>query len=204
MRIFAVYVINENGLCLYNQSFTAEAPPYSLITGLLTAMQNFVLEVTGSYPTDLSAGTFTFHMEKWGPLTIVLTTSNQKVPIPTLSDLGIRFLNRFGDKVENWKGRVSEFEDFEIDVKDILGSSRIQQRVDPKTPMTSLALLSLDPDLQKVAQAIIQVGEASSHVLATETNQNEYVTRLQCEELVKMGHLGRIYSDDEEFIYFTR
>ena len=68
--------------------------------------------------------------------------------------MGIRFLNRFGDKVENWKGRVSEFEDFEIDVKDILGSSRIQQRVDPKTPMTSLTLLALDPDLQKVAQAI--------------------------------------------------
>ncbi|MHA2029396.1 MAG: hypothetical protein ACW99A_06270 [Candidatus Kariarchaeaceae archaeon] len=204
MRIFSVYVINDNGLCLYNRSFTAEAPPYSLITGLLTAMQNFVLEVTGSYPTDLSAGGFTFHMEKYGPLTIVLTTQNQKVPIPTLSDLGYRFLNRFGEKVENWKGRVSEFEEFDADIEDILGTSRIQKRVDPKQPLTSLALLSLNPDLQNVAQAIIQIGEASSYRLAQLSGQNEYVTRLQCEELVKLGHLGRIHSTDDEFIYFTR
>lgn len=204
MRIFAVYVINENGLCLYHQSFTADAPPYSLITGLLTAMQNFVLEVTGSYPTDLSAGGFTFHMEKYGPLTIVLTTSNQKTPIPTLGDLGIRFLSRFGEKVEKWKGKVSDFQSFDSDIKDILGESQIQPRLDPKSPLTALVLLSIHPDLQDVAQAIIRITEASSHEISKLTGQNEYITRLQCEELVKLGHVGRIHSDVDEFIYFTR
>lgn len=204
MRLYAVYVINDNGLCLFNQAFTAVAPPYNLITGLLTAMQNFVFEVTGSYPTDLSAGGFTFHMEKYGPLTVVLSTSNEKQPIPRLNQLGVRFLQRFGDKIEGWKGRVSEFTGFTEDVKDILGDFEIQKRVDPKNPLTALALLSLDSDLQDVAKALIQVGEASSTELSKLAGKNEYITRLHCEELVKLGHVGRIHKSDDEFVYFVR
>lgn len=203
MRIFSIFVISENGLCLFQQSFTANAPPYGLITGLLTAVQAFVFEVTGDYPTELSTGGFSFHLKKYGPLTFVLTTSSTSKPIENLNTLGLRFMTKFGAIAAKWKGKVSDFHDFKYDVEEVLGKSQIKKRIDPYNPLTGMTLLTLDIELQDVAQALIQSGEASSEELTKITGKSEYITRMKLEKLLELGHVGRT-QDDDDFIYFVR
>lgn len=112
-------------------------------------------------------------------------------------------MNKFGAKIENWKGRVSDFQDFKYDVEEVLGKSQIKKRIDPTDPLGSLTLLSLDLELQDVAKALIQKGEASSVELTGITGKSEYITRMKLEKLLELGHVGRI-QDDDDFIYFTR
>jgi hypothetical protein len=193
----------DDGRYLYHQSFTPQGPPISLMTGLLTAMQSFVREVTGSYPTVLSAGGFAFHLEKIGPLTIVLTCSDERKPLQNLSRLGMRFINKFGEKVEDWRGNPSEFTNFKNDIEDILGPETVRKHVLPTNPLNSLVLLSLESEFQDVAKAIIQHGEATPIDLVEITSLSEYDIKLKLEQLVSLGHVGRI-DKNEEFVYFIQ
>ena len=112
-------------------------------------------------------------------------------------------MRRFGEKVEKWKGKVSDFSAYKEDVQDVLGLSEITKRIYPKDPLTAMTLLSLDPALQEIAQALIQRREASSDILGNETSKSEFIARMQLEELVELGHIGRTMSG-EDYIYFTQ
>jgi hypothetical protein len=202
MRIYSIYVMLNDGRCIFDQSFTPEAPPKNLITGMLTALQSFVREVTGTYPTHLVAGDFSFHFEKRGPLTVVLTTSYKPETLDELNQISLRFLKKYGNKIETWKGDVASFEDFSDDIEDILGPQSSQTRIDPVEPLNPFLLLEIPAELQDIAKGLIQEREASSEAMTHYTGLSEFLTRLKLEKLVKMGHIGR-YNREDEYIYFT-
>ncbi|MHA2091941.1 MAG: hypothetical protein ACW98K_13900 [Candidatus Kariarchaeaceae archaeon] len=203
MRIFSVFIMIDDGRYLYHQSFTPDAPTVSLVTGLLTAVQAFMVELTGTYPTFLAAGGFAFHLEKIGPVTVVLTSSDDRQPMQSLSQLGMRFINKFGSKVEEWKGNPSDFTEFKGDIEDILGTETVQKHIYPKDPLNSLALLALDSDLQDVAKGLLQIGQCTVSQLSETVNKSEYEVKIQLEQLLNFGHIGRIEQEDD-FIYFIR
>jgi hypothetical protein len=203
MRIYSVFIMLDDGRYLYHQSFTSDAPSVSLSSALLTAVQSFVREVTGSFPTVLSAGGFAFHLEKIGPITIVLTCSDERKPLQSLSQLGMRFINKFGSKVENWRGNPSAFNEFKLDIQDILGEETVQKHIFPDKPLSSLSLLALEAELQETAKTLIQMGEATASQLNEVTGISEYLTKIQLEQLLNLGHVGRRESETD-FIYFIR
>ncbi len=203
MRIYSVFVMLDDGRYLYHQSFTADAPPISLMSGLLTAMQSFVMEVTGSYPTILSGGGFAFHLEKIGPLTFVLTCSEERKPLRSLSNIGMRFINKFGSKVENWIGNPDAFINFKKDIEDILGKETVQTHIYPTKPLNSLVLLSLSPEMQEISKALIEKRESTPSDLAKSIDVSVYDIKIQLEQLLSMGHVGRT-ERETDFLYFIR
>jgi hypothetical protein len=197
--------MNDDGRCIYNRYFTPAAPPKNLVTGMLTALQGFVRELTGEFPSILGTEgdhPFTFYFQKRGPVTIVLAISD-KISQPTeINEIGLRFLRNYGADIENWKGQDDYFEAFTEDLIDLLGEDRTSRRVDPKNPINAFTLLSLDVSLQNIAKELINLKETTSQELAERLGLSEYPLRMQLEELVELGHLGRYFSKDG-YTYFT-
>jgi len=193
----------EDGRCIFNAYFTPTAPPKNLITGMFTALQGFVMELTGKYPTILSTDDFTFYFQKRGPITIVLNTSETIKQPNQLSEIGLRFLQQFGNEVEKWKGDEAHFSRFSEELVDLLGVEQTTKRIDPEKPLSPMGLLHLDPKYQALIKELISRKQATSKELAETLQRNEYHLRLDLEELVEMGFIGRIYLV-EEYHYFTQ
>jgi len=202
MRVNSLYIMLDDGRCIYNQYFTPTAPPKNLITGMFTALQGFIIEITGRYPTVLSTGQYTFFFQKRGPITIVLST-NEKIKQPSeLSEIGLRFLQQFGNEVDAWRGNEGFFDDFYDDLVDLLGVEMTTTRVDPTKPLDPMTLLHLDSEYHPVIKELIRLKNASSNQIADILKDKEFQVRLKLEKLVDKGYIGR-YIVDEDYYYFT-
>ncbi len=204
MKLLSLYIIHEDGRCLYDANFVPNPPPSQLVTGLLTAMQNFVQEMTGSYVNHFSAAGYTFVNEPIGPISIVMALADEFLISENLplTELGVNFLKHYGDKLENWSGDMSVFAKFDKILAEILHIEKIKERIEPKNPLNALTLISLPETLQETAKFVLERREASPKDLATQQglSENEAVQRL--EELLNRGHGGRLVKDDVP-LYFV-
>ncbi len=199
MKLLSLYIIHEDGRCLYDANFVPNPPPSQLVTGLLTAMQNFVEEMTGSYVSHFSAAGYTFIQKPVGPIYIVVAISDE-FPFDQqieLTELGINFLKRYGEYLENWNGDMSMFYEFETITREILKVEKIKERIDPQTPLNALTLLELPEELQDVAKFLLEKKE----VIPTEYAKSRSISVDKSielfERLVKRGNIGRILKETE-------
>lgn len=201
MKVYSCYVVMDNGACLFERSFTP-MPEASLISGMLTAMQSFIQEISGTYAKKLSAGDFVFHLEKIGKISIVLSTDSDNRPIEQMTQLRTRFMNKYGSYLDSWSGTVHQFQPFKEDVDEILDSYGLVERVDPKKPLNAFVLISLKPELQKIAKVLIMKKKMTAHEMAAESEFTPYQCYNYLEELVNLGHVGRTQQDDD-YTYFV-
>lgn len=204
MKLLSLYIIHEDGRCLYDANFVPNPPPSQLVTGLLTAMQNFVQEMTGSYVNHFSAAGYTFVSEPIGPISIVMALADEFLLSENLplTELGINFLKYFGDKLEDWTGDMSDFSSFDDILAEILKIEKVKERIEPKNPLNALTLMSLPENLQEVARYVLEKREASPHEFAKSKNFSENEAIEKFEELLSMGHIGRLVKDDTP-VYFV-
>jgi hypothetical protein len=208
MTIFSIYIILEDGLCIFNQDLIPNPPPTQLVTGLFTAMQDFVSEVTGSNLKNLTAGGYTFIFEKFGPLTIAISTSsNVGERIKTMFNIrkiGLRFMKKYGTMIDEFQGDTSVFYSFEDDIKEILGEENIIIKdAYPTSPLTPIVLVTLSKDLQATARTLLQLGSGTVETISESSKKTIYETSRDLESLVVIGHVGR-FTKDNEIIYFTQ
>ncbi|MHA2171362.1 MAG: hypothetical protein ACXAB7_15855 [Candidatus Kariarchaeaceae archaeon] len=194
MRIYSCYVISEEGICLFDLSFTAMPDKY-LITAMLAAMQAFITEVSGDYAKKVAAAEFVFHIEKVGKISIVLATSSDERPADQLSNLRTSFLHKFGAELANFTGVITKFEDFKSDAEEILNLEGIGPRIEPSQPLNAFVIMSLDEDLREIAKELIIVEEATAIELSDRLTRSLLFTKAVLEKLVTMGHIGRIETD---------
>jgi hypothetical protein len=178
----------------------APMPPSALITAMLSAMQAFILEVSGNTAKKLSAGSFVFHIEIIGKVALVLATSSENRP-EELKELRSSFLHKYGSNLASFKGEVDVFYPFEDDVNQILGLEYKEEKVLPSKQLNSFALLQIKSDLQQVAREIVMKKEIKIKELAGILDQTQLITRMQLEELFDLGFIGK-YLDGKEFVYF--
>jgi len=200
-RPFAIYVIVEDGRCAYFKPFSDNAPPPDLVSALLTAMQGFVREVTGSHFSELTAGPFSFTSEKVGPFSVVIVSNKSEVAVEKAKYLSLRFIKRFRTHIENWKGHTIDFETFDEDVQDIIGVAD-SIRIDPSIPLDATSLLSLPPNLQSVSKALLTRGELTVHDAAELIGQTPIQVENQMENLLLLGHIGK-YKKEGKIYYFV-
>lgn len=208
MSIFSIYVISEDGRCIYNQDLIPNHPPTQLVTGLLTAVQDFVMEVTGDHMQNLTAGGYTFVFEKFGPITIaVSTSSNIGEKITTMFNIrkiGLRFMKKYGEMLDRWQGDLSVFYSFEEDIRELLGEKNvIMKEAYPSKVLTPITLMSINKELQLTGRSLLQMGKGSPEDVAQVTGKTLYETTRDLESLVNLGHIGR-FVHDEVIIYFVQ
>ena len=200
-RPYAIYIIIEDGRCAYFKPFSDNAPPPDLVSALLTAMQGFVKEVTGSHFTELTAGPFSFTSERVGPFSVVIVSNKSEIAIEKAKYLSLRFIKRFRMDIENWSGNTIDFETFDEDIQEIIGKVDTI-RIDPSVPLDAISLLSLRPQLQSVSKALLTKGALTLPQVIELTGISPIQAENQLEELLLMGHVGK-YKKEGQLYYFV-
>jgi len=203
MRVHSVYVIVDDGRCAFFKSYSEDAPSQDLVAAMLTAMQSFIREVTGSYFSELTAGPFSFVSEVAGPFQVVMVTSKSDKAVETVQHLGMRFMRKYKQLIENWKGETIDFEDFIIDVNEVVGIGSETLRVDPKNPLNAATLVFLPPELQNIAVGLIQIDQITAEDLAVKLKIDPAIALERCESLLELGHIGKEQNSEGTF-YFAR
>lgn len=201
-RAHAVYIIVDDGRCAYFKAFSELAPSPHLVSAMLTAMQVFIKEVTGSFFSEVTAGPFSFVSEKAGPFSVVLVSTKSSEALAKAKYLVLRFIRRYQSALDQWKGETLDFQNFDIDVADVFGNQE-DIRIDPKIPLDSISLIKLKPNLQKVAKQLLTKEEVSVDQLAEELGESRFKVYANLNELFELGHVGR-YTKDRKLIYFIR
>ncbi|MHA2251282.1 MAG: winged helix-turn-helix domain-containing protein [Candidatus Kariarchaeaceae archaeon] len=201
-RVHSVYIIVEDGRCAYDKAFSELAPSPHLVSAMLTAMQVFIKEVTGSYFSEISAGPFSFISEKAGPFSVVLVSTKSEEAIEKAKYLTLRFIRRFKSSIEDWSGETIDFQDFDEDVEIVFGPQN-DVRVDPKKPLDAIALIQLKHELQEIAKYLLQKEEKTVDEIAEELSLSKYVVFDQINELYDLGYIGR-FEKDSNLVYFVR
>ncbi len=202
MNLDSVYIMVDDGRCIFYYPLTSISPPPQLVTGMLSALQIFILEITGEYPDTLTAGGFSFNLFRSGPITIVIASSSEITINNELYELSLRFISRYGNDLRVWKGKLDTFKEFKDDVDNILGIKTQVDKIIPKNPINGFLLLSLEEELIEVAKVIIQIKEGTSEQISKILKNSLYQTQLKLEKLVTMGHIGRVLQLDK-ILYFT-
>jgi hypothetical protein len=201
-RAHAVYVIVDDGRCAYSKAFSEVAPSPHLVSAMLTAMQVFIKEVTGSVLSEVNAGPFSFISEKAGPFSVVLVSTKSNEAIEKAKYLVLRFIRKFKSSIEHWDGDEIDFESFEEDVNEVLG---VQEdiRIDPRQPLDAIALIQLRNDLQPIAKYLLTKGEVTVDFVAEDLGFPKMQVYSQLNELFDFGHIGR-YTSQGTIFYFAR
>jgi hypothetical protein len=177
-------------------------PESALITAMISAMQAFIREVSGTQAKKLSTGHgFVFHIEKVGRISIVVATDEDDRPTEQLTNLRTRFLHKFGGKVDTFRGVTDDFDAFIEDVREIFEIKGTEKRVEPSKQLNSFALIQIKPELQKAARAMVMKKEAGILELKEELETTPFRTRELLEELLELGYIGR-YFDGEKIVYY--
>ena len=200
-RIRAFYVLLEDGTCLFSLPISP-MPESALITAMLSAMQSFIKEVSGTFAQKLSTGGFVFHIEKVGRVSFVLATAEEERPTTELTQLRTKFLHGYGQLIDDFRGVTDHFIPFEDDVKTILDISLEMKKTEPTKQLNSFALLQIKPSLQEIAREVILAKGAKPSDLIEKLDLTEYQVRVLLEELFDMGFIGR-YIDGAEYVYFV-
>lgn len=202
LRIHAIYVIVDDGRCAYFKAYSAIAPSAHLVSAMLTAMQVFVREVVGSNFSEVTAGPFSFISEKAGPFSIVVVGTKNPEVMQKSKYLVLRFIRKYKTKIENWKGELIDFEDFDEDVDEVFGQIE-DLRIDPKAPLDAIALLTIESELQPVAKLMLAKGEVDSNLTALSLEITEIDANNRLEKLFELGYIGR-FSRSGAVYYFVR
>lgn len=198
-KVYAVYVAMPTGECLFAIDF-APMPESALITAMLSAIQSFILEISGTPAKKFSTRGFVFHIENLKKIYIAVATDSEKPPIE-LRELRTVFLRKFATQIENFRGDTSEFAHFEDDVKKIFNFAELTKRTPPKKKLTAYSLLQIPPDLQAVARELALNKETKIYPLSRKLKQSGLLTKMQLEELFDLGLVGKTI-ENRDFVYF--
>jgi len=206
MSIATIYILLEDGRCIFTYNLVPNPPPYLLVTGLLAALQDFVFEVSNSYISSFTAGEYTFLCEKRGPIQVVIATTLEGEKKPNLEfnllQIALRFINKYGELLEEWDGNTVVFDTFITELEEILGKEDLKYRESvPTNPLSSFTLVKLESNLQETAQAMLQIRNGNISQVHELTDRTIYQIQSDLDKLVELGHIGR-YSSEGKWIYF--
>ncbi len=133
-KIYDLYLINRNGLCLLHQKFGATEVDSDLMGGFFSAIQQFLQEILPSGELgikSLDRGDFKLLIEHGKETNIFGVAVSEKEDVEVrrkLIEITKEFENRFKEQLLNFKGDVDDFQEF----KNFILSKFPSQLITPK------------------------------------------------------------------------
>lgn len=123
-RIYALFIINRNGVPLFTKTYASSKVEPNLISGFLTAVSSFVREISPEQKSALrsiDAEGMKIMLES-GENTVcaLLVDYEDKLSREALRTLVEKFEEKYGEALRNWNGNVAVFDSFEEDIEKIL------------------------------------------------------------------------------------
>ena len=121
--IHNIWIINSNGTCLFSKSYSGLKFPDTIFSGLLLGITNMCEEVSGRALERLVLGDMSIHLRTVDPILVALVSDNVGDAVTYLvNQLGTRFLEIFGHRLDETAVDINFFTTFEHTVKDIIRS----------------------------------------------------------------------------------
>ncbi len=134
-RLFHLYIVNRNGLCLLHQKFGAIDVDSDLVGGFFSAIQQFMQDVLpigdAQSIKSLDRGDFKLLIERGRKTDIFGIVISEKEDVQVrakLIEIISEFENRYLEKLTNFTGDVEEFQEF----KSFILSKFPSQLITPK------------------------------------------------------------------------
>lgn len=119
--IHNLWIINSNGTCLFSKSYSGLKFPDTIFSGLLLGITNMCEEVSGRSLERLVLGDMSIHLRAVDPILVALVSDNVGDAVSYLvNQLGSRFLEIFGHRLDETAVDINVFTPFEHTVKDII------------------------------------------------------------------------------------
>ncbi len=125
--IHSVYVMRKTGENLYTKRYEESNIDDNLISGFLSALQNFVAEVSsGDVIRTIKTGNVKFIYNILQDIIVVVVADkeeDEKKIEEKVEKISEVFYNKFKTELENWTGDVSAFKKFDEDLEDIISGN---------------------------------------------------------------------------------
>ena len=206
MIIYGVYIITEGGELLFSESFHTrdKEKDNSMVSGLLTALKMFAVEVADSEVRAFEVEGLSYHFQSFGTFYVVLVCASSQEPKQYLHELGLRFMKKFGEEclIKNNTSDASFFKSFQVDTKEILGDIiDISHSINPTKKLTTVEIFNFSEEMQVLALAMLRLEQGNLSTIANESKILKDVVLVLLEKLIEDGFLGKKTSNDE-IIYF--
>ena len=124
--IHSLWILNNNGICIFQLNCGCFEIDPQLFSGLLSALSSFTRETIKREINTILIEDVKFIFEKSNNLYFVLCADKKDNNIllhKRLIRVQIHFLNKYKDVLSNWNGEVSKFEPFGEKVDKIVSCS---------------------------------------------------------------------------------
>ncbi|MHA2098479.1 MAG: hypothetical protein ACW99A_07315 [Candidatus Kariarchaeaceae archaeon] len=209
MLIYAVYFISTDGRPMLIERFTKDEnlPDDILLCGLLGTVQLLAEELTnepGSAEKFQLKG-FVFHLQQFSDkFQVVITSNEDERPAELLDTLGYRFIKKFSDEIENWKGDQSRFLEFGETIIELLRGKYkvdISRSLDPKKRLDTMSILNLPKAVQDTALIVVMLEHATIDEMEKFLNKKSKIIEKHLTELQQMGYIGVELLEDQVYYY---
>jgi len=167
--IHNIWIISENGTCLFSKSYSGLDFPDTIFSGLLLGITNMCEEVSGRQLEKLVLGDMAIQIRSVPPILVAVVSDNVGESINILvKHLGEKFLESFGHRLDEVAIDINVFTPFEHTVKNIIRSwgialpsevtgEGIQRLLDPDLIRESVIRAAQRKDLQYAIQELRQI-----------------------------------------------
>lgn len=205
--LYAVYVITIDGREIISEIYQApeNIPNQAILSGLLTAFQYMSEDLTQQKGAaeKLNLSGLIYHLRNYGDFMVVIVTNADNAPAKILDNIGWRFLQDYGEELDQWKGNQTIFEDFRDIIHNIvhkyIDSSRT---VDPNKKLDTATIFTLPKEIQSTALAIATLEKATISEVAEEIQGDPSKVEENLLILHKDGYIGKRVRDKDGEQYF--
>lgn len=117
-----LWILSDSGIVLFSRVFNPKVNE-QLFGALMSALNTFATELTSGGLTSFELSAIRFTIMKNSRYMFVCNSSKknkEKHVIDELRRISERFLENFGDLLDDWDGEISVFEGFEEHIEDSL------------------------------------------------------------------------------------
>ena len=111
--IHYIWIISENGTCLFSKSYSGLQFPDTIFAGLLVGIANMTTEVTGRTLEKLVIGDLIVHFQDVPPVLCGVISDDSKGIVHLVRELGKQFLQIYGHRVSEAAIDINVFSSFE-------------------------------------------------------------------------------------------
>lgn len=123
-RIYALFIINRNGVPLFIKTYASSKVEPNLVSGFLTAVSSFIREISPEQKgalKSIDAEDMKIMLESGEDIVCALLVDYEdKLSREALRAVVERFEEKYKDKLKSWDGNVAIFDAFEEDIEKIL------------------------------------------------------------------------------------
>ncbi len=189
-----VYLIHQyTGICLIHRKYGSIEFNQDLVSGFLTALKDFSVEFSkgsGELKVIDMQVFYLLLVFKEGVLITAAADKNDdaKITHRALTDIIDKFVDKFGDQLENWSGDVRIFRDFDQVIDEILRNGKLAE-IQLKLPILKM----FKKDFQKSQKQIAKRGLVLSEedLRQVRDQQPEWTAKRLPKQVITQGFLDK-------------